>query len=1048
MKLSCYLIIACALSALPTAAEPTLSVAPPQGSGEVTLDARGEAAHSHRIEASSDLRFWQIIGAKKDTPSWSFADPDGPMFGAKYYRLQQALPPSLSTHPSWKSAIGLPDEDFLSPPVSGTGSQFEATEVRWIKFALIVDDLPRVIFQDSGPYPFHYQFAVERLSPFLGMSLEEFNELSLFPGDQEVILGAVLWAPSKNEFGVQFVGQDPYPRETLRFLYQTVESSIGLPEDARGFYMPTFEQTATAEDQRDYFESHGIELSAIDRWVVTDGCYTQGWALGRLVFVPGDQIAAAYQSGELLPTDILMTDGVPAEVPFVAGIITTAPAPPNSHVAILAQSFGVPFVYLADEAQRAQALSFVGRQIVLRAEGDFSCDIRLIDAGSVQQSLIGELLDLKVPPPLDLTPTATKGSIAITNLTPIVPADIQFVGGKAANFGFLRRIIPNNSPDAMAFTFDLWDAYLDQAIAPANRPLRDEINLRLSGVAWPPDLVALEPALAGIREIIKDSADFSATQKPAILAALGDFDPAQKLRFRSSTNAEDSDAFVSAGLYDSFSGCVLDDTDGDDVGPSHCDPSKSKERGVFRAMRKVYASFYNTNAFLERLRRGVDESEVGMAILVHPSFPDEIEAANGVATSHGSSNFSRNLETQMVSQIGAISVTNPDGGSLPEIAEINAWRGNFKSVSLRHNQRSSLLLLGQDYVMDWEDDYRAFNEMFFDLSEAYEAHFPEKVQPLLEFEFKKLTDNRLVIKQIREVPDPMLAEAPAIALFDAPLQFKVFQGEFGTIFANHRLKAKLLFRTDNRWLDKPGLGDSFITSIEWESAPDGSVITRRGSPTTWPNPQHSGSATEVKDGWTLPSQGGATDYELEIRLPQERVYGSSPVRTMEDFSIHLWANYENPLPGIQGPTTVTQDVVRLEPGSIDDPLTEGSLPQTRSAVASGAGAQIDIDFYWPPNPTGPTAGYTAKLEKWDTTVISGLTAQPISLSGYFSQTYLPGHHNFTEEFMFEPRLEEGISAAVVQELEALNIRQIYISFGFAKPLIKVVGVDGTFRDLR
>ena len=65
-----------------------------------------------------------------------------------------------------------------------------------------------------------------------------------------------------------------------------------------------------------------------------------------------------------------------------------------------------------------------------------------------------------------------------------------------------------------------------------------------------------------------------------------------------------------------------------------------------------------------------------------------------------------------------------------------------------------------------------------------------------EFEFKKLTDNSLVIKQIREVPDPMLAEAPAIALFDAPLQFKVFQCEVGSFFANHRLKAKLLFRTD------------------------------------------------------------------------------------------------------------------------------------------------------------------------------------------------------------------------------------------------------------
>ncbi len=52
---------------------------------------------------------------------------------------------------------------------------------------------------------------------------------------------------------------------------------------------------------------------------------------------------------------------------------------------------------------------------------------------------------------------------------------------------------------------------------------------------------------------------------------------------------------------------------------------------MFKAIRKVFASFYNENAFLERLRLGVDESKVGMALLVHHSFPDDGELANGVA---------------------------------------------------------------------------------------------------------------------------------------------------------------------------------------------------------------------------------------------------------------------------------------------------------------------------------------------------------------------------------------------------------------------------------
>ena len=48
------------------------------------------------------------------------------------------------------------------------------------------------------------------------------------------------------------------------------------------------------------------------------------------------------------------------------------------------------------------------------------------------------------------------------------------------------------------------------------------------------------------------------------------------------------------------------------------------------------------------------------------------------------------------------------------------------------------------------------------------------------------------------------------------------------------------------------------------------------------------------------------------------------------------------------------------------------------------------------------------------------------LKGWFSQTYAPGHHNFWEEFIFEPAMEEGISAELLAELEEADVRQIYI----------------------
>src|SRR5690606_30764582 len=147
----------------------------------------------------------------------------------------------------------------------------------------------------------------------------------------------------------------------------------------------------------------------------------------------------------------------------------------------------------------------------------------------------------------------------------------------------LRDAIPANAPPAIAFSFDLWDAFMDQ-ILPGGQTLRATIALRLANYTnYPPDIPALLEDLDDIRDLITKTATFSEAQKQAITNALTVFNPNRKIRFRSSTNVEDSEHFTGAGLYDSYSGCLLDDLDGDNNGPSICDPDESEERGVFRA---------------------------------------------------------------------------------------------------------------------------------------------------------------------------------------------------------------------------------------------------------------------------------------------------------------------------------------------------------------------------------------------------------------------------------------------------------------------------------
>ena len=98
----------------------------------------------------------------------------------------------------------------------------------------------------------------------------------------------------------------------------------------------------------------------------------------------------------------------------------------------------------------------------------------------------------------------------------------------------------------------------------------------------------------------------------AVLAKLAADYPGIRMRFRSSTNAEDLDGFTGAGLYTSKSG----------------DPN-DPERPVADAIRRVWASIWTSRAVQERAYRSIPHTAGGMALLVHRSFPDE--EANGVA---------------------------------------------------------------------------------------------------------------------------------------------------------------------------------------------------------------------------------------------------------------------------------------------------------------------------------------------------------------------------------------------------------------------------------
>lgn len=953
-------------------------------------------------------------------------------------------PITIAPHESWKERI----EYFDDPFIAGTYN-----DVRWVKFSVLMADPSRVIFQNSHTYPFHYHFAAERLAPFSGMSHAEFDNISLYENGQQVISGAVLFPPvrSTNEIGIQLVRQDAYHPEMVKIVHDLVKSSIDepLPQRITPFYFPTFEQTPSTIRWADAYQQRNVTVSSVERWMRGNACYSHGWAYGRLVHIPGDQIDAAYRDGTLLHTDILLTDAVPAEVPHVAGIISLTAGVPNSHVAILATSFQIPYVFLRNQADRLQAQELVGSHIVIRTRSNMmanqSCSITMANAQSMPDDVLDAITDAKKTAPIHYAAKQHAGHYAVPTDT-LMPADIVRYGGKAANFGMIRRAIPDNSPQPvpMAFSFDLWDEFLEQTM-PGGKTLRAEISERLAPFSsYPPQIDALDDALTEIRDLFTDEATFTPAQITGILAALQGFDDLTTIRFRSSTNLEDAENFTGAGLYKSNTGCKADDLDDDETGPSLCDPDRAKERGILRAIRHTFASFYNTNAYLERLRHGVDESEIGMAMLVHYSDPDPTEMANGVITLKHTTN-TNNTDLTIVTQPGAASVTNPSDNANPEIVTgLLTNFGNYFNIE----QYSELLPIAQT-TLEWND---GDNDEYFELSqyilaviEEFKSAHPAKSVIHLDLEYKKLKPGKIIVRQVREIPtiDPNATTTPI--LIASPQKLCVLQGEVSNVFGIHRNKLQWDVNMRTTVLTPAMRSFSLLTEINGDMMIDDQKITVQNSPATWDNAAFHSTENETTDSFSIGNGPAKRDYKLIVDVPSSVRVTNTPIVFPGDFSYRLEVHYSTPQPTIEffeGISKTSEDYLLLTPCTDQNTPTATVEPRTID-LTFGPTYTATTSYWWPPGPTGITAGYTAPLVRFDKTTIDNLTTDPIVLKDFYSQTYRPQHHNFSEDFYFDFLLEPTLSEESRTELRALDIRALI----YTQDEPYAVGFDGAVRPL-
>ena len=347
------------------------------------------------------------------------------------------------------------------------------------------------------------------------------------------------------------------------------------------------------------------------------------------------------------PRDVVIYEVIPNDVPRVAGIITTTPQTPLSHVNLRAVQDGIPNAYIRNALDENSISDLIGSYVhytVTNSGWDISAaTIEEVNAHHASSRPTAE----QVP----------QRDLSITSITPLGGVgfnDWNAFGVKAANVAVLGDLgFPEGTvPDGFAIPFYFYDEFMKF------NGFYDRIKAMLADPAFQTDLDTQESELEKLRKAIKDA------ETPAwIITELeemhGEFSNETSLRYRSSTNNEDLPGFNGAGLYDSKT--------------QH--PEETLEDGIDKSLKQVYASLWNFRAFAERDFHRVNHTMAAMGVLVHPNYSDEL--ANGVAVSFDP--LTGDYSTYYVNtQIGEDLVTNPDALSVPE--ELNLSKTGVKYV--------------------------------------------------------------------------------------------------------------------------------------------------------------------------------------------------------------------------------------------------------------------------------------------------------------------------------------------------------------------------------
>lgn len=631
------------------------------------------------------------------------------------------------------------------------------------------------VFSQSVRYPFHLQF-IRSLEGLESYSSSDYALATERRATRTMMPGSLYW----------FAGAT-HPDGSLGVLAYTLSvASAEAPDTVQGWAeldrrlgscvrWPGSDIVAVAVDpqQEAWLLREQSALAAAGVRVLPRASLT-----GAIeVYSPGETygyvhtLAPGTTPSDYSARDILVSDAASEDISVVSGLITTFPQSFGSHLNLRMREKRLPNLRWAGARDSALLRSLEGALVhmTVGATGQLSIERASFDEASCFWRAL--------QPPL-ATPVADLSVTELARFADLSHARANAFGVKAANLGEIFDAIeaPNRS-DGFAIPFAHYASHAQRSnVGTLIDSVVDDVGLRQ-------DRPALLARLELIRTVLRRT-----EVAPALMTALaaqmratwGPSVDTTFLRFRSSTNAEDLDQLSGAGLYDSRTGCLADDLDADERGPSRCltpthraalearlgdyraqlaanadrtylapliadlEDDLSQEKTVADALRKVWRSLWNTRAFDEREFYGLDHRRVFMGVAVMPTMV--LERRESVALTNLPHGASSGGLFRIVSQVGEIGVVRPEIPSA--IAETMTFvRDGDRATQFSVPQRSS-----ESPTMDlWSESERAqIAALLLRLHDHFATRVYPSIQPLrLDVEIDVSAEGVALCKQAR-----------------------------------------------------------------------------------------------------------------------------------------------------------------------------------------------------------------------------------------------------------------------------------------------------------